>query len=159
RDKHGALNGTLEGIAKTEKGALVLDGKTACMVTPPLTRDVTQKTLEVWVRLGNPEQRGGAAIGIETLDGKTFDAIVFGEKEPRRWIAGSNNFLRTQAIKKANDETEAATRTVHLAAVYEANGTIRLYREGQPYGEPYAAGEPVQFEAGKCHLVLGLRHS
>jgi hypothetical protein len=159
RDDVGELSGTLHGATKIEKGALVLDGKTACMVTPPLPYDVKQKTLEVWVRLGNPEQRGGAAIGIETLDGKTFDAIVFGEKEPRRWIAGSNNFHRTEAIKKATDETEAANRAIHLAAVYEADGTIRLYREGQPYGEPYKSGGPVQFQAGKSHIVLGLRHS
>lgn len=159
RDEAGQLNGTLHGAAKIEKGALVLDGKTAYVVTPSLTRDVKQKTLEVWVRLGNPEQRGGAVISLETLDGKIFDAIVFGEKEPRRWIAGSNNFRRTEAIKKATDETEAAARAIHLAAVYEADGTIRLYREGQPYGEPYMSNGPVQFDAGKCHIVLGLRHS
>jgi hypothetical protein len=158
-DEAGQWNGTLHGAAKIEKGALVLDGKTAYMVTPPLIRDVKQKTLEVWVRLGNPEQRGGAAISIETLDGKTFDAIVFGEKEPRRWISGSNNFIRTESIKKVTDETEAANRTVHLAAVYEADGTIRLYRDGLPYGEPYMSDGPVPFEAGKCHIVLGMRHS
>ena len=75
--------------------------------------------LVIWVRLGNPEQRSGAAIGIKTLDGQTLDAIGFGEKEPRRWIAARNNFQRTHAINIVTDEIEATTRAVHLAAVYE----------------------------------------
>jgi hypothetical protein len=30
----------------------------------------------------------GGVISIQTLDGGMFDAIVFGEREPGRWMAG-----------------------------------------------------------------------
>ena len=57
------------------------------------------KTLEVWVRLANVSQSGGAAIGIQTPDGGVFDAIVFGERDPRQWMAGSDNYVRTQSFR------------------------------------------------------------
>ncbi|HEY2414701.1 MAG TPA: DUF1553 domain-containing protein [Pirellulaceae bacterium] len=158
-DTFGTLNGTVEGVAKFGKGAITVDGRTGHVVSTPLVQDLRAKTLEAWVQLGHLEQRAGGVIGVETLDGKIFDTIVFGEKQPKRWIAGSNNFARTQAIDKATDESEAANRAVHLAAVYDADGTIRLYREGQPYGLAYQSQGPVVFPAGKSHVVLGLRHS
>jgi len=160
RDSVGALHGVAYGGAKVESGALVLDGKQSYVAMPPLPADLTAKTLEVWVQLTDLNQRGGGAITLQTLDGATFDAIVIGEREPRRWIAGSNFFVRTQSIAKAADEMEATERFVHLATVYEADGTIRLYRDGLPYGEPYKPDSPVvKFAAGKNQVVLGLRHS
>ena len=50
-----------------------------------------------------------------------------------------------KSIEKATDESEAANRFVHLAAVYDADGTIQLYRDGQPYGKPYESSGPVSF--------------
>ena len=46
------------------------------------------------MRLDNLDQRGGAAISIQTSDGGVFDAIVFGEAEAAVWMAGSEHFLR-----------------------------------------------------------------
>ncbi len=158
-DAQGKLNGTIEGAAKLGKGVAIFDGRTGFFTTPPLSQDLHEKTLEAWVQLGHLEQRSGGVIGVETLDGKVFDSIVFGEKQPKRWLAGSNNFARTQAIAKASDESEAANRFVHVAVVYEADGTIRMYRDGQPYGEPYKSSGPVLFEAGKSRVVMGIRHS
>ena len=83
------------------------------MASAPLTQDLSAKTLEAWVQLGHLEQRAGGVIGVETLDGKVFDTIVFGEKQPKRWIVGSNNFARTQAIEKVADESEAMNRPVY----------------------------------------------
>jgi len=158
-DTYGTLPGTVEGVAKFTKGAIVVDGRTGFVASAPLTQNLSAKTLEAWVQLGHLEQRAGGVIGVETLDGKVFDTIVFGEKQPKRWIAGSNNFARTQAVEKVTDESDAMNRPVHLAAVYAVDGTIRLYREGQPYGEPYKTSGPATFSAGMSHVVLGLRHS
>ena len=38
------------------------------------------------------QQAGGGAISVQSLDGSIFDAIVFGEREPACWMAGSDNF-------------------------------------------------------------------
>ena len=75
-----------------------LDGKTGYAVSAPLPRELKAKTIEVWVRLDNLEQRGGGAISIQTLDGGLFDAIVFGEQEAGIWMAGSEFFRRYQSV-------------------------------------------------------------
>ena len=160
RDSVGSLHGTAHGGAKLENGALVLDGKQAYVATSPLPVNITAKTLEVWLQLTDLDQRAGGAVTLQTLDGGVFDSIVFGERESRRWIAGSNSFVRTRSIKNAADEMQAKERFVHLAAVYEADGTIQIYREGQPYGESYKPDSPaVQFTASKSQIMFGLRHS
>ncbi|MDX1948689.1 MAG: DUF1553 domain-containing protein [Pirellulaceae bacterium] len=159
RDSFGNLHGTAHGRAKVDRGLLVLDGRDAYVSTPPLERELTEKTLEAWVKLSNFDQRGGAAISVQTLDGNVFDALVFGEKEPGRWLAGSDHFRRTQPFAGAPAEAEAKEQFVHVALVYRADGQIAAYRAGLPYGEPYQAAGPIKFAAGKSQVVLGLRHS
>src|SRR6185369_15284175 len=59
----------------------------------------------------------------------------------------------------APQEKESAKQPVHLAIVYRADGTILGYRDGRPYGKPYSTKGPMMFEAGKSHVVFGMRHS
>jgi hypothetical protein len=47
---------------------------------------------------------------------------------------------------------------VHVAIVYQADGTIVGYRDGQIYGTSYRPGELQKYSAGKAQLVFGLRH-
>jgi hypothetical protein len=124
----------------------------------PLNTDLTAKTLEVWLTLGDLKQAGGGAISVQTLDGAVFDAIVFAEREPRCWVAGSNNFARTLDFA-GPEESEADKQLVHVAIVYHEDGTIAGYRNGQPYGTAYRTGKPVRFEAGKSQIVFGMRHA
>ena len=160
RDSVGSLHGSAYGGATLENGALVLDGKQAYVATSPLPANIAAKTLEVWVQLTDLDQRAGGAVTLQTLDGGVFDSIVFGERESRRWIAGSNSFVRTRSIKNAANEMQAKDQFIHLAAVYEADGTIQIYRESQPYGESYKPGSPLlEFAAGKSQIMFGLRHS
>ena len=159
RDAIGSLHAVAHGGARTEGGALVLDGKRAYASTPPLDRDLAEKTVEAWVRLDSLEQRGGGVVGVESLGGGVFDAIVFGEKEPRRWIAGSDFFRRTQAFDAGAEESAAKDRFVHLAIAYQPDGTIRAYRDGAAYGQPYKTDKPATFANGESHVVFGLRHS
>ncbi|MFM7922429.1 MAG: hypothetical protein ACKPJJ_19560, partial [Planctomycetaceae bacterium] len=95
QDSIGELHGTARGNAAIKDGSLQLDGAGSFVETPPLPKDIREKTLEAWVRLGTLEQSGGAAVSLQTTDGSIFDAIVFAEREPRRWMAGSNGFTRT----------------------------------------------------------------
>lgn len=152
------LTATAKGETRFERGALVVDGRSAYVETAALPFDIAEKTLEVLVQLDTLDQAGGAAISIQTLNGTVFDAIVFGEQQPKQWMAGSNSFLRTTPFGAA-EETEAANRPVRFAIVYQQDGTISGYREGKPYGTPYRQGDLQLYPAGQSQLVFGLRHT
>ena len=154
----GKLQVVLKGGAKQNDTGLHFDGKNAYAATEPITSDFMEKTLEVWVKLANLKQGGGGAMSLQTIGGGQFDAIVFGEREPRKWMAGSDRFLRYQPFK-GKPESEADEGPIHLAITYAKGGTITGYREGQPYGESYASKGPVVYQRGKAQVVFGLRHS
>ena len=156
-DQLGSMHVTLHGSAKLEASGLLVDGTTSFASTAPLRRDLLEKTLEVRVRLKALDQRGGGAISLQTTDGHTFDAIVFGEQDAIRWMAGSNGFARTLSFE-ATAEDQADKQFVVLAQVYRADGTITAYRNGQPYGKPIRKESAILFEAGKSQIVFGLRH-
>ena len=135
---------------------LALDGRGAFARSTPLTKSLRAKTLEVWVQLNNLNQGGGGVMTVQTRNGVLFDAIVFGEQQPGHWMAGSNNFKRTRSMN-GPAEKEAMKRPVHVAIVYQADGTIIGYRDGKPYGSPYKMGlQP--FSAGDSEVIFGLRH-
>ena len=151
-------DGKLEGGAVVAGGRLLLPAAGAFLRSPPLDRDLRAKTLEAWVALADLEQRGGAAISVETADGSMFDAIVFGERRPRRWMAGSEGHVRTQDLD-VPDEQAGPAAMVHLAAVYSTDDRIALYRDGVPYGAPYKpSGGLRTFKAGDARVALGRRH-
>jgi Protein of unknown function (DUF1549)/Protein of unknown function (DUF1553)/Concanavalin A-like lectin/glucanases superfamily len=155
-DSIGNLHGTPRGNARIENGALVVDGE-SYVETLPLQKDIVEKTLEVWVQLDNLDQRGGAAISIGMQANGFFDAIVFGELEPKRWMAGSNNFVRTESFH-ATEETDAVTQSVHLAFVYQQEGTITAYRNGLAYGQSVRKAAVQPYEANETEILFGLRH-
>ena len=158
RDAIGSLHGTAHGTARVEDGRLILDGKTAYVSTGPLVSSLQEKTLEVWVEPADLDQRGGGVMSVQTTDGVVFDAIVFGEKEPRRWMAGSNGFTRTQSWNGPHEDL-ANRQPVHIVIVYGTDGQISAYRNGAPYGTPYSVeGSPVAFAAQQSQILFGLRH-
>jgi len=157
-DAVGQLHGTLKGTARIENGCLVLDGQNAWLETLPLKKSTREKTLEAWVQLDSPDQSGGGVISLQSLDGTIFDAIVFAEREPLRWMAGSNGFVRTAPFNGI-DETEAQSQFVHLAIVYDENGQITGYRDGILYGQPYRPGEIQSFPELTTQIVFGMRHA
>ena len=156
KDSIGDLHGKAVGNAKIENGTLALDG-TSFVETVPLKKDIGEKTLEAWVLLNNLDQRGGASISIETRTGVIFDAIVFGEREPKRWMAGSNGFVRTDSFQ-GPEEAEATKRPVHFAIVYAKDGNITGYRNGLQYGRVFRKAGMQNYKAGDTEIVFGLRH-
>jgi hypothetical protein len=146
---------TAHGPAMAGPEGLVLDGKSAWVETPPLDRDLGEKTLEAWVRPANLDQRGGGVLSVQTLDGSVFDAIVLGEREAGRWMAGSDFFKRTQSFQA---HAEPGGASVHVAIVYRADGTVEGYRNGRAYGRPYKSEGLQKFSAGRASVVFGLRH-
>ena len=161
RDSAGGLDATLRDGATVAGGRLVLDGKKAFAVTGPLSRDLTARTLEAWLVLPTLKQGGGGVIGVQTPDGKTFDAIVFAERKPLRWLAGSEFYNRTRDLA-GPDETAGPKDLVHVAITYGDDGRIAVYRNGRPYGEPYTltgSKSPVTFRAKQAQIIIGLRHT
>ncbi len=158
-DSVGTLHGELKGGAKVANGRLVLDGKAAFVQTAPLVADLTEKTLEVWAVLPDLTTRGGGLLTIEAAGGGTFDSIVFGERQPKRWVAGSDSFRRTKDLTIA-DET-VTDRAVHLVAAYGKDGSVTLYRDGELLDAAYTPkGSGLQtYPAKTARVLLGLRHT
>jgi hypothetical protein len=157
KDRRGALHAKAVGGANLADGFLRLDGKSAYAATAPLPMAIREKTLETWVQLDNLDQRGGGVISIQTTNGTVFDAIVFGEQEPQKWMAGSNTFKRTKSFG-GTAEKQATTQPVHMAIVYRKDGSITAYRDGKPYGKPYRPGPLQSYAAGEAQIVFGMRH-
>jgi len=155
----GQGGGAVQGAARIADGLLTLPGSGSFLKTEPLDRDIREKTLEAWVSLADLDQRGGAAIAIEGGNGRQFDAIVFGERRPRRWLAGSEFFHRTVDVDGA-DEDAAPGTFVHVAVVYRSDDSIALFRNGTAYGKPYVPKSALQtYRAGDARVLLGLRHT
>jgi beta-fructofuranosidase len=117
----------------------------------------TDKTLVSWVTLANTTQRGGSALTVQS--GDQFDAIVFGELQQGKWMAGSNFFERSQKAKdQAKNALETADNktTVQMAIVYEGS-EIRVYRNGQIYAS--CSAENIDLLSPPNNIaVFGLRH-
>jgi hypothetical protein len=137
-------------------GALIVDGK-GYAVTEPIKQTLKEKTLEVLLQLDSLDQQGGGVMTIQSSAGGLFDAIVFAEKRAGQWLAGSNNFHRTQSFGGPT-ETEAVDRPVHIAIVYQLDGKVIGYRDGKPYGEAYQSNGPLEFKAGETIVGFGVRH-
>jgi len=155
-DSIGGLHGTARGNAHIEDGALILDGE-SFVETSPVPKDIAEKTLEAWIQLDHFDQRGGAAISIGSLNGGLFDAIVFGERDPKQWMTGSNNFLRTDTFG-GSEESDAVNRPVHVAIVYQKDGTIIGYRDAVAYGRSIRKSDLQPFQANQTQVLFGLRH-
>ena len=155
RDLVGTMHGVLQGEARVEGGCLMLQG--GCMLTTPSEKPLKAKTLEVLVQLDRLDQRGGGAMTVQTLNGNVFDSIVYAEASPATWLAGSNNFVRTIPLE-GPPEKNAVEQPVRMVIVYEENGTIRAYRDGQLYAAAYRKSEAQTYSKGQTQVTFGLRH-
>jgi hypothetical protein len=115
----GAMpSGEAKGGAVVGPSGLQLPKAGAYFEAAPLTREIREKTLEAWVSLSDLEQGGGAAISLESRDGGTFDAIVFGERQGRKWMAGSEGFVRTKDVDgPAEESTPDPTAWVSMSCM------------------------------------------
>lgn len=154
-DRIGNVDVTLHGDARLNPAGLtVRDGGYA--LSEPLNQTLAEKTLEVWLQLDNLTQRGGGALSLQSKNGNVFDAIVFAERDPAEWLAGSNYFERTERFG-GKKESEAKLR-VHVAITYANDGTVSCYRNGEPYGTAYQSNGPQAFPAGESIVGFGVRH-
>ena len=158
RDQLGSLHGELLGGATLRNGRLILDGNSAHLRTAPLARELREKTLEAWVALANLDQSGGGVLTVETSSGSVFDAIVFAERDARKWVNGSDNFRRSRALDGVT-ETAKPGELIHLAVSYRADGTVAFFRNGVPYAAPYRPDATLAVFPADARVLLGRRHT
>jgi sucrose-6-phosphate hydrolase SacC (GH32 family) len=118
--------------------------------------NLRDKTLVVWVAPADLTQRGGSALTIDDV-ASHFDGIVFGELAPKRWMAGSDFFRRTERDQGGWPEETADSKTVvQVAVAYKGQG-VTIYRNGQRYAQYTMASPPQEF-GPQSVVVLGKRH-
>ena len=137
------MGGAVVRKLENKRGVLQLPKEGAFFKSAKLTKDIREKTLEAWVSLASLEQGGGAAISIESGNGRVFDAIVFGEQQPKKWTSGSESFARTKPFDAPEEMADASTY-VHVAIVYASDNSITMFRNGEPYGKPNTPKTPLQ---------------
>ena len=147
------------------KGAEVKDGKlhignnkwamTTGYKGPQIGPD---KTLVVWIYLDDLNERNGAPLAVNESSSDKFDAIVYAEKHPKHWMAGSSHFGRTQDAAHGSPETETG-KILQLAISYEDNNDsakIMIYRNGEIIGD-YTKGPIVTWKEGDVEALFGPR--
>lgn len=121
----------------------------------PTVPTLSDKTLVAWVTIANQVQRGGSALTIEC--GDHFDAVVFGERKPGAWMAGSEMFYRTQEDQSATPiETAGPREVVRMASVYCGN-RVTIYRNDAVIASYRMRSRPTTFGDGST-VLIGVRH-
>jgi sucrose-6-phosphate hydrolase SacC (GH32 family) len=114
------------------------------------------KTFVAWASPANTFQRGGSVITIQE-PGKAFDALVFGEIAPGRWMAGSEYFRRSSREQDAWPQESADPRDLVQIAVSYRGKEVAIYRDARPYAQYTMPSEPAAFD-DRSIVLLGLRH-
>ena len=144
-------------ILLAASAALIL-AQSAPAETPPSPPEppLRDKTLIVWTTLASTTQRGGSALTVE--NGRdNFDAIVFGELTPGKWMAGSDMFRRTQKEQGNFPEENSDAQTMVQVAIVYADKVVTCYRNGQEYSRHTMAEAPIEYGAAS-RVNFGKRH-
>jgi beta-fructofuranosidase len=138
---------------------LVFLGGSPCLADAPTPArtplHIRDKTLVAWVSLAELRQRGGSVLTLIDPQ-ERFDALVFGEIAPGKWMPGSDFFHRTphdQAVLPI--ETAGPATHLRMALVYEGT-RVRLYRDDVLVVD-HAFAKPQEF-GDDVSVVIGLRH-
>ncbi len=124
---------------------------------------ITEKTLVAWVRMDQLGVFGGSALTLERdsadVNANKFDGLVYGEVSPRKWMAGSEFYTRTESAPQQGWWEDAGPdTTVVMAAVYRLDGTISIYRDAVLYST-YQKGDPISNGAEPTAALFGRRHT
>jgi hypothetical protein len=120
---------------------------------------IAEKTMVSWASLDDLNVQAGSILTIDRISVDEFDAIVFGERQPHRWMNGSSFFRRTQDANPGFEETETG-QLIQIAITYEdsgGNAHIKLYRNGELIGD-YTQGAIATWEEDDAEVFFGIRH-
>lgn len=138
-------------VLKVVFGVIICLGSNIAFASKPTNTD---KTLVSWVKLDNLTQRGGSVLTVQI--GTKFDGIVFGERTPCKWMAGSEHFKRTQKKQDYGVETAERNSLIQVAIVYQGN-TILIYRNVELLNS-YEAENIDLLSSEDAIVVFGRRH-
>ena len=116
------------------------------------------KTIVAWVSVANLDQRGGSVLTLDNRHG-AFDGLVYGEITPKRWMAGSELFKRSQKNQDQNpEESNTPNQTCKLALVTRGH-EVTLYRDDTLYASYQLPPDspPASFDPQSV-IVAGMRH-
>ena len=108
-------------------------------VSPTISREIRAKTLEAWVDVQAVPEKAQTVMEIRGLSGyrgASVDGIRFVAGDAPRWENSSVGRFRSRDTGGAADQVEPGAR-VHIAITYMEDGTITIFRNGDPYGKPY----------------------
>ncbi|MDP6636920.1 MAG: GH32 C-terminal domain-containing protein [Phycisphaerae bacterium] len=115
----------------------------------------TDKTLVSWVTITDKNVRSGSVLTVQV--GQVFDGIIFAERAPSKWMAGSNGFVRTGMNPQSFPLETADKKTqVQMAIVYKGDA-ISIYRNAKPYAS-YKIRNVDLLSNKNNFVVFGLRH-
>ena len=147
------------------KGAVIQDGKLDVSagkwaIAPSYKGpSISEKTLVSWVMIQSSSVQSGSVLTIDKLSIDEFDAIVYGERQSYRWMAGSSGFKRTINPTPGYYHTNTST-LVQIAITYRNNNGqahVRLYHDGVKFGD-YTKGPLAVWPRGDAEIFWGLRH-
>lgn len=148
------------GNASLSNGALEVNTNGFARTSGYSGQAITSKTLISYVSLDNIDIRSGSAMSIDGVTNDNFDAIVYAERQVRRWMNGSSSFRRTQDLNPGFAETEA-NQLIQMAITYQNTGSqvlITAYRNGVAIGS-YLSGNASGWAPGNAEILFGARHS
>ena len=159
-DQLGGLHGIPDSDAIIEDGGLRFKQERAQFTTLPLQQNLEEKTLEVWLRVGDHAKYSFfMAVLSERLKPRgLFDGIRY-DGGSRTWKSESEYNNRTLQIEKTR-EAEGLSEPLHLAIVYGSQDRISIYRQGKPYAsyvpDREGPGSKLQiFRAGEDRVRFG----
>ncbi len=158
---------TLFGTSRVLNGLLMVKGNGdtptgyARSVGTYQGREIGEKTLVACVALYGLDDvaNAGSVLTLASQDGSLFDGMVFSELEANRWMAGSNNYRRTENFNPGFEETTTG-EFVQLAISYQnINDEVLVvgYRGETEIGR-YLTSNPSRFANGDAEVNFGLRH-
>ena len=112
-----------------------------------IDRQIEAKTLEAWIHVRKSPEGSATLIeiyGQSGYRGASVDGIRYVHGSVPRWENYSVGSFRSQDTGAQPECLEQGDR-LHIAIRYAADGSISLFRNGQPYGESYTpdAGTPA----------------
>ncbi len=147
------------GRASDARGPSTSTARRATRSSTPLTARAQGQDHRGLGRLDNLDQRGGGAISVQTRDGAIFDAIVFGEQEPGRWMAGSEGFARYQSASGTTENEAAIAAGPHGDQLMPTTARSASSATASPTALPTSRPGRLHFPAGETQVVFGLRHA
>ena len=115
---------------------------------------IRDKTMVAWVQPFNLDQKGGSVLTLDNYD--HFDAIVFGELSPARWMAGSEGFARTKSDQIWPPETMNGNEWVRVAVIYKGD-QITIMRNNEIFVQYTSQSPMAEFDLNSI-VLFGKRH-